>query len=135
MIRRPPRSTRTDTLLPYTTLCRSEKPRLAQSVLRRAQRHIRIALFRVMHQAFGQTQGMCVALRVERDNPFTPLHLELHVEIVIMLAQLSYPFVSLRGFHRAAALKQGKHRAAQQLAFELRLAALLWIVEIGRAHV
>src|SRR3546814_19488801 len=27
MIRRPPRSTRTDTLFPYTTLCRSEKRR------------------------------------------------------------------------------------------------------------
>src|SRR3546814_19519343 len=26
MIRRPPRSTRTDTLFPYTTLCRSEAP-------------------------------------------------------------------------------------------------------------
>src|SRR3546814_4030864 len=28
MIRRPPRSTRTDTLFPYTTLFRSEQPRL-----------------------------------------------------------------------------------------------------------
>src|SRR3546814_9628036 len=27
MIRRPPRSTRTDTLFPYTTLCRSRQPR------------------------------------------------------------------------------------------------------------
>src|SRR3546814_10376703 len=27
MIRRPPRSTRTDTLVPYTTLCRSRRPR------------------------------------------------------------------------------------------------------------
>src|SRR3546814_10088686 len=27
MIRRPPRSTRTDTLFPYTTLCRSRHPR------------------------------------------------------------------------------------------------------------
>src|SRR3546814_2837724 len=26
MIRRPPRSTRTDTLFPYTTLCRSQQP-------------------------------------------------------------------------------------------------------------
>src|SRR3546814_11674808 len=29
MIRRPPRSTRTDTLLPYTTLCRSDRVALA----------------------------------------------------------------------------------------------------------
>src|SRR3546814_2428510 len=30
MIRRPPRSTRTDTLFPYTTLFRSEQPRLVE---------------------------------------------------------------------------------------------------------
>src|SRR3546814_3825671 len=32
MIRRPPRSTRTDTLLPYTTLCRSSVDELVQFV-------------------------------------------------------------------------------------------------------
>src|SRR3546814_17331846 len=31
MIRRPPRSTRTDTLFPYTTLFRSPRPRLRES--------------------------------------------------------------------------------------------------------
>src|SRR3546814_6471172 len=34
MIRRPPRSTRTDTLFPYTTLCRSERVTVAGEVLR-----------------------------------------------------------------------------------------------------
>src|SRR3546814_14962031 len=33
MIRRPPRSTRTDTLCPYTTLFRSRRPQLRQSHL------------------------------------------------------------------------------------------------------
>src|SRR3546814_11410578 len=33
MIRRPPRSTRTDTLFPYTTLFRSYYPRLDQTLL------------------------------------------------------------------------------------------------------
>src|SRR3546814_19103804 len=33
MIRRPPRSTRTDTLFPYTTLFRSAQPRVARSAL------------------------------------------------------------------------------------------------------
>src|SRR3546814_7695246 len=33
MIRRPPRSTRTDTLFPYTTLFRSVGPRLASGML------------------------------------------------------------------------------------------------------
>src|SRR3546814_18569506 len=32
MFRRPPRSTRTDTLFPYTTLCRSDGPRAAPPV-------------------------------------------------------------------------------------------------------
>src|SRR3546814_18246611 len=32
MLRRPPRSTRTDTLFPYTTLCRSERTRLSTEV-------------------------------------------------------------------------------------------------------
>src|SRR3546814_2317999 len=34
MIRRPPRSTRTDTLFPYTTLFRSGKPRRPSSTIR-----------------------------------------------------------------------------------------------------
>src|SRR3546814_4178460 len=33
MIRRPPRSTRTDTLVPYTTLCRSQGIRLDRATL------------------------------------------------------------------------------------------------------
>src|SRR3546814_18927356 len=32
MIRRPPRSTRTDTLFPYTTLCRSSQPQRLASI-------------------------------------------------------------------------------------------------------
>src|SRR3546814_14084144 len=33
MIRRPPRSTRTDTLFPYTTLFRSHAPRIAETAM------------------------------------------------------------------------------------------------------
>src|SRR3546814_16317869 len=36
MIRRPPRSTRTDTLFPYTTLFRSERPRARDPARKRA---------------------------------------------------------------------------------------------------
>src|SRR3546814_2671806 len=42
MIRRPPRSTRTDTLFPYTTLFRSRQPgrlRHAQGILARLEQH------------------------------------------------------------------------------------------------
>src|SRR3546814_9520383 len=40
MIRRPPRSTRTDTLFPYTTLFRSVDQRLVQRFIGIGQRHI-----------------------------------------------------------------------------------------------
>src|SRR3546814_20807586 len=43
MIRRPPRSTRTDTLFPYTTLFRADRRRGAElAVLRRPQLHPRL---------------------------------------------------------------------------------------------
>src|SRR3546814_20759881 len=38
MLRRPPRSTRTDTLFPYTTLCRSERDRRPSGPARRSHR-------------------------------------------------------------------------------------------------
>src|SRR3546814_3174170 len=44
MIRRPPRSTRTDTLFPYTTLFRSHRPRLASDGSARAHRLTRSSL-------------------------------------------------------------------------------------------
>src|SRR3546814_13246484 len=42
MIRRPPRSTRTDTLFPYTTLCRSYSRQLRKELehLRELRRHV-----------------------------------------------------------------------------------------------
>src|SRR3546814_5678727 len=49
MTRRPPRSTRTDTLFPYTTLFRSRQ-RL-ESILRRFQEH------RLQHQVLGRIAG------------------------------------------------------------------------------
>src|SRR3546814_6740509 len=62
MIRRPPRSTRTDTLLPYTTLFRSHRPRL----LRRAvpprgdahpARHGRAAQLPRLHRGAARVDG------------------------------------------------------------------------------
>src|SRR3546814_3919768 len=41
MIRRPPRSTRTDTLFPYTTLFRSDQPQLSLPGVERRQQHAR----------------------------------------------------------------------------------------------
>src|SRR3546814_11725988 len=41
MIRRPPRSTRTDTLFPYTTLFRSERAGLPKAIVREAIEEVR----------------------------------------------------------------------------------------------
>src|SRR3546814_5642210 len=46
MVRRPPRSTRTDTLVPYTTLFRSSASDRSISVVRGAKRPRRISSFR-----------------------------------------------------------------------------------------
>src|SRR3546814_4124106 len=52
MKRRPPRSTRTDTLFPYTTLFRSERRR-------RVQRFVRLVLlFRLQHHWHGDVVGI-----------------------------------------------------------------------------
>src|SRR3546814_3608685 len=59
MIRRPPRSTRTDTLFPYTTLFRSSKPELVTTNPRgrqgvvRLQRHSGLAI-----PAAGDRRGL-----------------------------------------------------------------------------
>src|SRR3546814_19185445 len=42
MIRRPPRSTRTDTLFPYTTLFRSYKSRAVEAQMRESQKHTKL---------------------------------------------------------------------------------------------
>src|SRR3546814_6438896 len=57
MIRRPPRSTRTDTLFPYTTLCRSGPPGQQQV-------HRRVDAKRL--QRFGQVVDLAVAYQDHR---------------------------------------------------------------------
>src|SRR3546814_2359632 len=62
MIRRPPRSTRTDTLFPYTTLCRSRLPHPVGSHSRRPHdRHQRHA-----HRGHGHRGGPGGRLRQRR---------------------------------------------------------------------
>src|SRR3546814_12140700 len=48
MIRRPPRSTRTDTLFPYTTLFRSAVDRAVMLVHRKARQPVQV-MFRMRH--------------------------------------------------------------------------------------
>src|SRR3546814_15063607 len=60
MIRRPPRSTRTDTLFPYTTLFRSGQPRLAVGAHRR---------HRLRHQ--DHLRHLAVAVQCDRSEEHT----------------------------------------------------------------
>src|SRR3546814_3093595 len=71
MIRRPPRSTRTDTLFPYTTLFRSAFAGLGQ-------RHL--------HDFLGDALDLDVHLQ-RGDAVLGARHLEVHVAQVIFIAQ------------------------------------------------
>src|SRR3546814_13239608 len=69
MRRRPPRSTRTDTLFPYTTLFRSLQPAVKQRVSLHVEKHVALAWARQPRQAaarFGIQQF---------DHPFARLAL------------------------------------------------------------
>src|SRR3546814_20246950 len=95
MIRRPPRSTRTDTLFPYTTLFRSDGGRSSRGFGSRPAAHDHASLnsptrtwaFRIhesfsTHEAHARHRAACdrlVALRMWHDNRFpvsgsTPSH-------------------------------------------------------------
>src|SRR3546814_20100551 len=63
MIRRPPRSTRTDTLFPYTTRFRS----LVQESATNAVKHAQASEFR-LRLRIGERQGIAVALLDLRDD-------------------------------------------------------------------
>src|SRR3546814_15048871 len=73
MIRRPPRSTRTDTLFPYTTLFRSPLQLQLRAVepCQRRDRHVAAAVQRAVHRALGLDAGAgmrVVEHRAKRDG-------------------------------------------------------------------
>src|SRR3546814_15147605 len=57
MIRRPPRSTRTDTLFPYTTLFRSARKALA------IFKGPNVFMWKLLHLSVGQTDGLVTRFR------------------------------------------------------------------------
>src|SRR3546814_17630429 len=74
MIRHPPRTTRTDTRFPYTTLCRSEeqdvRPQLRRSAVTayRSKRHVAFPFHRI---ATCRTQGG-LQLAMHMQHPLRP---------------------------------------------------------------
>src|SRR3546814_2502667 len=84
MIRRPPRSTRTDTLFPYTTLFRSE-----------IEIGPRVAARRVEQPAFDRILGRLQTVR--HDNPLClPPRSEEHTSELQSLMRISYAVFCLK---------------------------------------
>src|SRR3546814_7051333 len=95
MIRRPPRSTRTDTLFPYTTLFRSRSGRGERGLLvgaapARGGRHRGTALHRSRTCSSGAAQGMAIMMAVNRCGLLTVVAVAL---ALTALMSLSWPTV------------------------------------------
>src|SRR3546814_16851266 len=102
MIRRPPRSTRTDTLFPYTTLFRSDRAQLTEQCRGHADRHVADprhpqARTLIMTTAFDSTLA---SLGIGRTNagssPAVPTRQQPQTRdqsdfLALMTAQLKHP--------------------------------------------
>src|SRR3546814_7848221 len=86
MIRRPPRSTRTDTLFPYTTLFRSHRPRHHGSTVHRQQD--------LGDRGLSGRRKPCPA----QPDPFrrTPVRSEEHTSELQSLMRISYAVFCLK---------------------------------------
>src|SRR3546814_18373373 len=82
MIRRPPRSTRTDTLFPYTTLFRSRVGRHASEALDHSLQKANVAAITVfcLRNAARLAIEEDHAQEIERDQQRRPLRLEPHAQ-------------------------------------------------------
>src|SRR3546814_5135926 len=93
MIQRPPRSTRTDTLFPYTTLFRSPQPAL------RALRRLRaVAALRAGRPAGVQRRAALPARARDRPRPARPgrARSEEHTSELQSLMRISYAVLCLK---------------------------------------
>src|SRR3546814_9965418 len=88
MIRRPPRSTRTDTLFPYTTLFRSDGARPGQPLLRRPRRRI------ATHKNGAPYSGSAVSVRPRLQA--APGRSEQHTSELQSLMRISYAVFCLK---------------------------------------
>src|SRR3546814_1596231 len=112
MIRRPPRSTRTDTLFPYTTLFRSGADARANILHRVVDRHARrddparrvdvhidvlLRIFRLEEQQLGddQRRHLVLDLAGDEDDPFAQRS-EEHTSELQSLMRISYAVFCLK---------------------------------------
>src|SRR3546814_9212057 len=99
MIRRPPRSTRTDTLFPYTTLFRSERVRLAELVGGQVITHVKLPCsFPTTHPLFIGETGWKLSepiLKRLKDSDAV-LRSEEHTSELQSLMRISYAVFCLK---------------------------------------
>src|SRR3546814_6645458 len=95
MLRRPPRSTRTDTLFPYTTLFRSHPaaPAAARRRLRHHHRHLELA---VRGRLCPDRLGGDHRIRRLRDRVLFPARSEEHTSELQSLMRISYAVFCLK---------------------------------------
>src|SRR3546814_8776362 len=102
MRRRPPRSTRTDTLFPYTTLFRSPRPQSGASVARQSGDFVLDGEFRAFQPRYGHrigqwSMGFVVESLFERRMfAFQALRSEEHTSELQSLMRISYAVFCLK---------------------------------------
>src|SRR3546814_67424 len=100
MIRRPPRSTRTDTLFPYTTLFRSHRviaPALANAVERAVDDAFRNGFLAVVHQAVHELAENDIAeLRIGQNFPFFGAMTARHASLLLAYFGRLAPYLERR---------------------------------------
>src|SRR3546814_4304753 len=98
IIRLPPRSTRTDTLFPYTTLFRSSLPQAATNSPRRLITAIRrnVARIRIVVPALVVSIYVPDVLQVESEGSARPERSEEHTSELQSLMRISYAVFGLK---------------------------------------
>src|SRR3546814_8315336 len=98
MIRRPPRSTRTDTLFPYTTLFRSTRPGAALAHRRHRRAAVRLdrGASRHGHGQRGAAAAGQALLRRSRGHAEHALRSEEHTSELQSLMRISYAVFCLK---------------------------------------
>src|SRR3546814_7263505 len=113
MIRRPPRSTRTDTLFPYTTLFRSQRLQVDRPVLQRHHQPHGVALLvaqeQVLHVAAGQRPAQRLGLRSEE-----------HTSELQSLMRISYAVFCLKKKKNKKRIKYTNLEYKQYVSMETR---------------
>src|SRR3546814_1297521 len=121
MKRRPPRSTRTDTLFPYTTLFRSLRLLRAGNRLGRCARRARAAGSGHVRARLAAGEGRDLAQDADADDqqPAQPVRSEEHTSELQSLMRISYAVFCLKKKNninqRKRTTTKQNHRAHDQL--------------------